>query len=69
MIPTFVGNDYYCESGLHNEAWEYMLYSDDPLWDGKQRLGPEAGCCLDRGVDNGGARGDEAPPSFVIFFL
>ena len=47
MIPTFVSNDYYCESGLHNEYWEYMLYTDDPLWDGKQCLGPEAGCCLD----------------------
>ena len=47
MTPTFVGNDYYCESGLHSETWEYMLYSDDPLWDGKQCLGLEAGCCLE----------------------
>ena len=47
MIPTFVSNDYYCESGLHNETWKYVLYPDDPLWDGKQCLGPEAGCCLD----------------------
>ena len=47
FIPTFVGNDYYCESGLHSKTFEYVLYSADPLWDGKQCLGPEAGCCLD----------------------
>ena len=44
-VPAFVGNDYYCESGLHMEQWDYVLYSNDFLWDGNQCLGPEAGCC------------------------
>ena len=35
-VPTFVGNDYFCESGLHS-AWsnQYILYPDDVLWDGQ----------------------------------
>lgn len=33
--PTFVGSDYYCESGLHT----------DPLWDGQDCGGDEGTCC------------------------
>ena len=37
-IPAFVGNDYFCESGLYS-AWMYVaseiLYPDDVLWDGQ----------------------------------
>ena len=36
-IPSFVGEDYFCESGT-SEAWGHsnvFLYADDPLWDGK----------------------------------
>ena len=34
-VPSFVGNDYFCESGV-NSAWsgEHILFPDDPLWDG-----------------------------------
>ena len=37
--PAFVGNDYFCESGLHSE-WDRsqhvgMLFPDDVLWDGQ----------------------------------
>ena len=36
-IPSFVGEDYFCESGT-SEAWGHgnvFLYADDPLWDGE----------------------------------
>ena len=35
-IQPFVGNDYFCESGNPNTYWTYKLYTDDPLWDGKE---------------------------------
>ena len=41
--PSFVGDDYYCEtgfvSGAQRVAWE------DPLWDGKGCTRPEDRCC------------------------
>ena len=43
--PSFVGNDYYCESGLNAPPWSYVLYADDPLWDGQNCNGPESTCC------------------------
>ena len=42
--PSFVGNDYYCESGTYNSPL-YILYADDPLWDGQNCDGPESTCC------------------------
>ena len=44
VIPGFVGNDYYCESGTSG-GWSYVLYPDDPLWDGQQCGGLEGPCC------------------------
>ena len=32
--PSFVGNDYYCESGPH-EALSNQWYTSNPLWDGQ----------------------------------
>ena len=35
--PSFIGNDYFCESGL-NAPWvdrQYIFYPNDPLWDGQ----------------------------------
>ena len=46
VIPGFVGEDYYCETGSRNEA-EQRYYFDDPLWDGEGCEG-ENECC-DRG--------------------
>ena len=43
--PFFVGNDYYCESGLLDAPYSYILYPDDPLWDGQNCNGPESPCC------------------------
>ena len=46
-IPPFVGNDYFCESGI-NEPWDYnrhrTLHSSDTLWDGEDCL-PSSTCC------------------------
>ena len=46
-IPPFVGNDYFCESGI-NEPWSHsklkILYSNDTLWDGEDCLSSST-CC------------------------
>ena len=46
-IPPFVGNDYFCESGI-NEPWggstDYTFHSNDTLWDGEDCL-PSSTCC------------------------
>ena len=42
--PSFVGNDYYCESGTYS-SWSHILYPGDPLWDGQNCNGPESTCC------------------------
>ena len=45
-IPSFVGQNYFCETGLTQWPRTYgVLYSDgDPLWDG-QGCGPTSSCC------------------------
>ena len=47
-VPPFVGEDYFCESGV-NEAWDasrhnYTFHSNDTLWDGEDCL-PSSTCC------------------------
>ncbi len=45
-VPTFIGDNYFCESGLHS-TWsdQYnMLYTDDVLWDG-QKCTSTSTCC------------------------
>ena len=44
--PSFVGNDYFCESGLHSpfSPGVFVLYSNDPLWDG-QGCSSTSTCC------------------------
>ena len=48
-VPSFVGDDYFCESGTltYNGA---MLYPDDPLWDGEGCGGIEGPCCNVPGI-------------------
>ena len=43
--PTFVGSDYYCESGLDTLPFAHVLYSNDTLWDGQDYGGLEGTCC------------------------
>ena len=43
--PSFVGNDYFCETGASpGQRWSHTFYADDPLWDG-QGCGPTSTCC------------------------
>ena len=44
-VPIFVGNDYYCESGVASGKLSSVLYPNDPLWDGQQCGGLEGPCC------------------------
>ena len=48
--PPFMGNDYFCESGV-NEPWvggsrHYTLHSNDTLWDGENCLSSSTCCSL-----------------------
>ena len=49
-VPPFVGEDYFCESGI-NEPWDlsrhYIFHSNDPLWGGENCL-PSSICCSRR---------------------
>ena len=47
IVPAFVGNDYFCESGLHSEwnaSYDGMLFPNDILWDG-QNCTSNSTCC------------------------
>jgi len=41
--PSFIGNDYFCESGNNGTTWTDILYASDPLWDGQGCGSPP--CC------------------------
>ena len=46
-VPTFVGNNYFCESGLHSARTlvsSEIFYPDDVLWDG-QNCTSTSTCC------------------------
>ena len=32
-VPSFVGQDYFCDTGSEN-SFQYIFYGDDPLWEG-----------------------------------
>lgn len=40
--PSFVGNDYFCESGAHTVFNSISFYPNDPLWDGQNCV---SSCC------------------------
>ena len=45
-VPAFVGDDFFCESGLHS-PWiidQFIFYPDDVLWDG-QNCTSNSTCC------------------------
>ena len=46
-VPSFIGRDYYCESGNPStpSGFTSILYTADPLWDGKQCSKLESPCC------------------------
>ena len=44
-IPSYTGNDYFCETGVPpGQSWSSIFYPDDPLWDG-QGCGSTSTCC------------------------
>ena len=45
--PSFVGSDYYCESGHQGKSRPNfgVFYTSDRLWDGKDCGSSESGCC------------------------
>ncbi len=45
--PPFVGNDYFCESGVSSSsAHTFNIYPDDPLWDGQGCIRGNPCCSL-----------------------
>ena len=44
VVPPFVGNDYFCDTGSRNRYQLGRFYPDDPLWDGRG-CGPTSSCC------------------------
>ena len=48
-IPSFIGNDWYCESGNDEyNTWHYRSYMNDKLWDGQQCGSVELQCCQNK---------------------
>ena len=44
-IPSFVGQNYFCETGINYRFTSGLFYANsDPLWDG-QGCGPTSSCC------------------------
>ena len=44
IVPPWVGNDYFCDTGAGTPVQVTTFYSDDPLWDG-HGCGPTNACC------------------------
>ena len=44
QIPSFVGNNYFCETGNPGQSSTSPIFSDDPLWDG-EGCGRTSTCC------------------------
>ena len=46
LVPSFVGDNYFCESGVMSyDSTRILLYKDDPLWDGAG-CGLNNNCCI-----------------------
>ena len=44
-VPSFVGEDYYCESGFPGRSEEIRIAWEDPLWDGQGCHSSGNQCC------------------------
>ena len=49
-VQSFIGTDYFCESGNPDTYWQSKLYIADPLWDKKGCSTIEQLCCHARGL-------------------
>ncbi|XP_064406706.1 uncharacterized protein LOC135351587 [Halichondria panicea] len=45
VVPPFIGQDYFCETGSRQGATTSTFYPDDPVWDG-QGCGDTSTCCM-----------------------
>ena len=45
QVPSYVGNDYFCDSGNPVIAQAYRVYLGDPLWDGAGCHSSSNSCC------------------------
>ena len=43
-VPSFVGGNYFCESGVNSGDSAGLFYPHDPLWDGKN-CSSSSSCC------------------------
>ena len=43
-IPTFIGDNYFCDTGNPGPGFVNEQYPDDPMWDG-EGCGPTNACC------------------------
>lgn len=50
QVQSFVGDDYFCESGNHDSGFKNSLYTADPLWDGLDCGSHEQTCCSTPGM-------------------
>ena len=49
-VQSFIGNNYFCESGNPNSGTSQILYTSDPLWDGQGCGSFESPCCNVPGI-------------------
>ena len=50
IVQSFIGNDYFCESGNPQGHQSNNLFTQDPLWDGKGCDSLEVNCCSAPGL-------------------
>ena len=46
VVPDFIGDDYFCESGELLPQWRRRIYSENPLWDGIGCVSTSTCCTL-----------------------
>ena len=49
-VQSFIGNNYFCESGNPSSSPSRILYTSDPLWDGQGCGSRESPCCNVPGI-------------------
>ena len=50
QVQSFVGDHYFCESGIAGRIWQQQMYTSDPLWDGQSCRSTESPCCNVPGI-------------------
>ena len=50
QVQSFVGDHYFCESGIAGQTRQQQLYTSDPLWDGQGCGSTESPCCNVPGI-------------------